>query len=192
DSATTNRNLEQSVQRREFRQDLFFRLNVVPIQVLPLRERREDIAILAQEFMARFGRKHGVQVRGFAPETLQVLKRHSWPGNVRELQNVVERAVILCGDNGVLDPEHLGLTGCPSPAAPEPNMARTTSADDPTLTLGEIEKRHILTVLEQCNGNRTQAAKLLDVSVRTLRNKLHEYNGSQPSVENDEEALETV
>src|SRR5881394_3432507 len=91
--ATTNRNLEQSVEKKEFRQDLFFRLNVVPIPVPPLRERREDIPGLAEEFMRRFGRKHGVHVRGFSPEALAILCQHSWPGNVRELQNVVERAV---------------------------------------------------------------------------------------------------
>src|SRR5438552_7160963 len=86
--ATTNRNLEQSVDKKEFRQDLFFRLNVVPIHVPPLRERREDVPFLAEEFMRRFGRKHGMQVRGFSDEALKILTGHNWPGNVRELQNV--------------------------------------------------------------------------------------------------------
>src|ERR1035438_3287447 len=107
--ATTNRNLEESVEKKEFRQDLFFRLNVVPVFVPPLREHREDIALLATEFMRRVSRKHGVHIKGFTDAALHVLNDHSWPGNVRELQNVVERAVIMCGDNGMLEPEHLGL-----------------------------------------------------------------------------------
>src|SRR6516164_1377011 len=111
--ATTNRNLEQSVEKKEFRQDLFFRLNVVPIPVPPLRERAEDVPFLAEEFMRRYARKHGVNVQGFSKEALKVLNNHSWPGNVRELQNVVERAVILCGENGVLEPETLGTPFSP-------------------------------------------------------------------------------
>src|SRR3954471_3096821 len=108
--ATTNRHLEQSVERKEFRQDLFFRLNVVPICVPPLRGRIEDIPFLAEQFMHRLARKHGVPVKGFSDEAKHALKTHNWPGNVRELQNVIERAVILCSENGILEPEHLGLT----------------------------------------------------------------------------------
>jgi DNA-binding NtrC family response regulator len=191
--ATTNRNLEQSVDKKEFRQDLFFRLNVVPIQVPPLRQRREDVPFLAEEFMRRFGRKHGVHVRGFSEQALRALSAHDWPGNVRELQNVVERAVILANENGVIEPEHLGIGKSPSaiPSADflaQPSAAATSSAgsDSSLVTLSEIEKRHILATLEHCKGNRTQAARLLGVSIRTLRNKLHEYNGTQPVAESDE------
>src|ERR1044071_7225619 len=120
--ATTNRNLEQSVEKKEFRQDLFFRLNVVPIHVPPLRERREDVGPLAEEFLRRFGRKHGVHVRGFSDEALKRLSEHSWPGNVRELQNVVERAVILCGESSVLEPEHLGLAKTAAKALGSPTQ----------------------------------------------------------------------
>jgi DNA-binding NtrC family response regulator len=192
--ATTNRNLEHSVEKKEFRQDLFFRLNVVPIQVPPLRQRREDVAYLAEEFMRRFGRKHGVHVRGFSDDALKVLCGHDWPGNVRELQNVVERAVILSGESGVLEPEHLGMakaatapasTGSAAQLAPSAQMG-SFAADGGTPTLAEIEKRHILATLDHCKGNRTHAAKLLGVSIRTLRNKLHEYNGSQPGSDADE------
>jgi DNA-binding NtrC family response regulator len=104
--ATTNRHLEESVERKEFRQDLFFRLNVVPIMLSPLREHKEDIALLAENFRQRFARKHGVDVRSISPACMQALQNHSWPGNVRELQNVLERAVILCNDT-VLEPVHL-------------------------------------------------------------------------------------
>lgn len=181
--ATTNRNLEQSVEKKEFRQDLFFRLNVVPVHVPPLREHREDIPLLATEFMRRLGRKHGVHVKGFTDGSLRLLNDHSWPGNVRELQNVVERAVILCGENGMLEPEHLGLainlSGSNALAALDIVAAPAPGARaDKFPTLAELEKQHIFAALDYCKGNRTHAAKLLDVSIRTLRNKLHEYNGT--------------
>src|SRR5881628_2544072 len=96
--ATTNRNIEESVQSKGFRQDLFFRLNVVPIFLQPLRDRREDIPVLADTFCKRFARKHGVEIHGLSEECLKGLANHSWPGNVRELQNVIERAVILCNE----------------------------------------------------------------------------------------------
>jgi two-component system, NtrC family, response regulator AtoC len=190
--ATTNRNLEQSVEKKEFRQDLFFRLNVVPIHVPPLRERREDVPYLAEDFMRRFGRKHGVHIRGFSEEALQVLTSHLWPGNVRELQNVVERAVILSGESGVLELEHLGMAkpqpaSSPAPMGVQaPSQPGSAGVEGNTPTLAEIEKRHILATLAHCRGNRTHAAKRLAVSIRTLRNKLHEYNGTQPGSEPDE------
>ena len=106
---------------------MFFRLNVVPVSVPPLRERREDIPLLATEFMRRLSRKHGVHVKGFTDAALRMLNEHSWPGNVRELQNVVERAVIMCGDNGMLEPEHLGLAINYS-AMPAPSPRRRTAA----------------------------------------------------------------
>jgi len=188
--ATTNRNLEISVEKKEFRQDLFFRLNVVPVQVPPLRDRREDVESLAQEFARRFSRKHGVHVRGLTAETQQVLKQHGWPGNVRELQNVIERAVILCGENGMIEPAHLGMasasTSASSSSAP---TAPAGITEDGAISLSELEKRHILAVLDRCKGNRTHAAKMLDVSIRTLRNKLHEYSGTSPKPDEDEKAL---
>jgi DNA-binding NtrC family response regulator len=190
--ATTNRNLTESVEKKEFRQDLFFRLNVVPVFVAPLRERREDIALLGVEFMRRLGRKHGVHVKGFTDASLRVLNEHSWPGNVRELQNVVERAVILCGDNGMLEPEHLGLSGNASgggataSAAPREIGAASAANNSEFPTLAELEKQHIFAALDRCKGNRTHAAKILDVSIRTLRNKLHEYNGTAPKSEEAE------
>jgi DNA-binding NtrC family response regulator len=124
---------------------------------------------------------------------MRALKTHSWPGNVRELQNVIERAVILCGDSGVLEPEHLGLTAGQAPAAPAASTtAKVPSSSSPNEglpSLAEMEKRHILAALDKCKGNRTHAAKLLDVSIRTLRNKLHEYNGTSPKAE-EEAAVE--
>src|SRR6266536_949420 len=107
--ATTNRRLEQSVEKKEFRQDLYFRLNVVPIFIAPLREHKEDIPLLADQFRQRFARKHGMEVMGVSHACMKALEHHSWPGNVRELQNVIERAVILCSEGGALETEHLGL-----------------------------------------------------------------------------------
>ncbi|HZT21442.1 MAG TPA: sigma-54 dependent transcriptional regulator [Verrucomicrobiae bacterium] len=188
--ATTNRRLEESVEKKEFRQDLFFRLNVVPIHVPPLRERLEDVPFLAEEFTRRFSRKHGAAVRGLSPEALRALQAHAWPGNVRELQNVIERAVILSGEGPLLEPEHLGL-GAPVPTASPAAAGGPVSADaspgriengapqtgDRFPTLAEMEKHHILAALNRCRGNRTHAARLLGISIRTLRNKLNEYHG---------------
>jgi two-component system, NtrC family, response regulator AtoC len=184
--ATTNRNLQQSVERKEFRQDLFFRLNVVPIYVPPLRERPEDVLVFKREFMRCFCRRHGINVRGVTDEAVRALTNHSWPGNVRELQNVIERAIILSGDNGMLGLEHLGLGSLEKAALPHPAGEPVTASNQGETrvpTLAEIEKNHILATLQQCKGNRTHAANLLNVSIRTLRNKLHEYNGTAPKSE---------
>jgi DNA-binding NtrC family response regulator len=183
--ATTNRNLEQSVEKKEFRQDLYFRLNVVPIHVPSLRERIEDLPMLAEEFMRRFSRKHGVHVKGFTDDALRTLNHHNWPGNVRELQNVVERAVILCGDSGMLEPAHLGLVVADVPAV---SSVTAAGAGGRLATLNEVEKRHIISAVEQCHGNRTHAAKLLDISIRTLRNKLKEYNLASATADEEEAA----
>jgi len=180
--ATTNRNLTESIEKGEFRQDLFFRLNVVPIHVPPLRERREDVATLAAAFLTRFGRKHGAKTKEFSEAGLAALMNHGWPGNVRELQNVVERAVIMAGDSDFLQPEHLCLliaTATKPSRGPSPLAASATQATaDKLLTLAQLEKQHILEALAHCNNNRTHAARLLDISVRTLRNKLNEYKAS--------------
>ncbi|HEY3855040.1 MAG TPA: sigma-54 dependent transcriptional regulator [Verrucomicrobiae bacterium] len=189
--ATTNRRLEESVERKEFRQDLFFRLNVVPVAVPPLRDRIEDVPFLAQKFMARFTRKHGVKAAGISNNCLAAMKAHSWPGNVRELQNFVERAVILCGDSGMLEAEHLFFSSAkPAPTAvytaapglPVSETSGTVVSSAPASSggtdfssLAELEKQHIFAALEKTNQNRTHAAKLLGISIRTLRNKLNEY-----------------
>jgi DNA-binding NtrC family response regulator len=196
--ATTNRRLEQSVERKEFREDLYFRLNVVPIQVPPLRERREDILFLADRFLGWAARKHGCAAQRLSDECRRILSGQNWPGNVRELQNVIERAVILAGDLPLVEPAHLCLTGMPGspPSVPEPApvaapQAPSQAAADILPTLAELEKRHILAALDRCRNNRTQAAKMLDISVRTLRNKLNEYQGSLGSGQAESEGCAT-
>jgi transcriptional regulator with PAS, ATPase and Fis domain len=188
--ATTNRRLDESIEKKEFRQDLFFRLNVVPIHVPPLRERLDDLPFLAEEFTRRFGRKHGAQAHGLSQDAVRALKAHHWPGNVRELQNVIERAVILSADCVELEPEHLGFNA-PAMATPEISHPDSTPAavvlpgsngngssnGSGFLTMAELEKRHILAALTRCEGNRTHTAKMLKISIRTLRNKLHDYIG---------------
>jgi DNA-binding NtrC family response regulator len=181
--ATTNRDLRASVARKEFRQDLYYRLNVVPVEVKPLRERRGDIPALQKEFLRRFNRKHAARVKGFTDEAGKLLLNHAWPGNVRELQNVVERAVILCNENELIGPGQLGLGGADRPRAEMPGgQGHSTFNFQPStlnlaeegefLTLAEVERRHILTALEYCGNNRTHAAQLLKMSARTLRSKL--------------------
>lgn len=200
--ATTNRDLAKAVERGEFRQDLYYRLNVFPIQVPALRDRVEDVVPLASYFIERFARKHGVRVRGLTDDAVSALKSHNWPGNVRELQNTVERAVILTENGQAIRADALGIyaplsvTSSPaieSPPVTAPVMPKITEpptatapasdsgtpvatvSEEPPPTLDEIERSHILSVLESTNGNRTQAANVLAVSVRTLRNKIAQY-----------------
>jgi DNA-binding NtrC family response regulator len=174
--ATTNRKLEESVERKEFRQDLFFRLNVVPMLVPPLRDRKPDIPLLAEQFQLRFARKHGVRVGGISARCHSALMAHSWPGNVRELQNVIERAVILCADGENLQPTHLGILLAADAGGPASGATGIVPVETELLPLAEIERRHILRALELCQGNRTHAADKLGISIRTLRNKLNEYS----------------
>lgn len=173
--ASTNRNLKQLVKEGTFREDLYYRLNVFPIEIPPLRERKSDILLLANFFLNRYTNKHKIQLNGFSPESQQLLLNHRWPGNVRELQNVVERAVILSNGLPFVLPNALNL----------PNFSEILTlkdVNDPDLiqctSLEEIEKQHIFRVLHAVQGNRLQAAKLLQVTTRTLHNKLTRYHYS--------------
>ncbi len=185
--ATTNRDLASHASQGHFRQDLFFRLSVIPISLPPLRERPDDIPLLAYRFAMRTAADMKKEVRGLAPETVELLQHYDWPGNVRELQHAVERAVILSSDTilqpGAFDGQRFGLaargTG-PTPLRP----VTPTVLDDattlppgavvlPNLNIGDAESCLIARALEVSGGNRTRAAKLLGMSVRTLRNKLN-------------------
>ncbi len=178
--ATTNRRLEESVERKEFRQDLFFRLNVVPIHVAALARAQGRRRLSGPPIHAPLRpQTRRARARHFR-RCMAALEAHRWPGNVRELQNVIERAVILCGDGGMLEPEHLGFSPQPSVCPPRrappplPSCSVRSRARRNRLSLAEVEKRHILAVMER-TANRTQAAKVLGISIRTLRNKLNEY-----------------
>ena len=183
--ATTNRDLAAEVQAGNFREDLFYRLSVVPISVAPLRERREDIPLLAHRFAQRVARELGKEFHGIAPETIEMLQAYSWPGNVRELAHTIERAMILSPDPvlrpSAFDQERFGLARVgPSPNGKEPHATAAPAAAVQegavvlnTLNLVEAEKILIQRALEATGQNRTRAAELLGISVRTLRNKLN-------------------
>jgi len=197
--ATSNRDLMQHVEQGTFRLDLFYRLNVFPVHVPSLRERADDILLLAENFLGRFARKHGIRPAGFADSAKAAMLSYSWPGNVRELQNTVERAVILSGNGrpvtaaglGLLEPLTSGSSAAPFDMQPsfEDDEIQEPAADaldvapnGAVLRLDEIEKQAIQAALNQTGGNRTQAAALLGISIRTLRNKLQEYKATGTGV----------
>ena len=179
--ATTNRHLEKAVEQNEFRQDLFYRLNVFPIVVPPLRDRKEDIPVLAEAFLARIARRNGAEPPILTPVVLEIMNRYDWPGNVRELQNVMERAVILTEPGDEVTAHILGamfLAGSGEKVrtnSKEPKAEGTPSFFPKDIVpLEEIERAYILHALQRAKGNRTHAAELLGISIRTLRNKLNE------------------
>lgn len=192
--ATSNRDLLQHIEKGEFRQDLYYRLNVFPIHVPTLRDRKDDIPLLAEHFLLRFVRKHGVKVTGFSDLACRAMLAYDWPGNVRELHNAVERAVILSEPGRPISAGALSLPeGLVEQAAAEGEAGESeapswdhlaneavsvSSASGMVRPIAELEKDAIRAALQQSNGNRTQAATALGISVRTLRNKLQEYNNA--------------
>ncbi|MEM6885709.1 MAG: sigma-54 dependent transcriptional regulator [Verrucomicrobiota bacterium] len=165
--ATTNRKLADEVKAGHFREDLYYRLNVVPIDLPPLRERGNDVVKLAHFFAQQFARKHGKSPAPFSADGKLALKAYAWPGNVRELQNAIERAVILSDDGAELRPVE---------SAP---LAEESKPDDASgheiKTIAELEREAIIQALKRNDGNRTHAAKMLGISLRTMRNKLARY-----------------
>ena len=186
--ATTNRNLMEEVEKGKFREDLYYRLNVFPIVVPPLRDRSDDILLLAETFLKRHARKHGLEKAKFSKPAVNAMRDHIWPGNVRELENAVERAVILTDQGKAIGPELLGLGGVPVTFPSSPDKAVASEESEPAeeiegiLTMEEIEREHILQALKATSGNRTKAAELLAINVRTLRNKIRQYKIDGESV----------
>jgi two-component system response regulator FlrC len=174
--ATTNRDLKEHIAAGSFREDLYYRLNVIPLKVPPLRERGEDVLLLAEHFLARYARENNRPGLKLSPEAKRVLAAQPWPGNVRELQNTMERAVLLAAGNEIT-PEALLFDDQAAPA--EMSAAPGLDVSGPPPTLRELERSAISQALEHTEGNRTHAAKLLGISVRTLRNKLNEYKAAQ-------------
>lgn len=170
--ATTNRNLKEEVRAGRFREDLYYRLRVFPVTLLPLRERMEDIPLLAERFRQAFEREH-MAVGPFAPETLDLLGRHNWPGNVRELENVVTRAAFLAEGRMIL-PVHVADLLDPEVGGREEDSEGGVGIR-PGRSVWEVERELILRTLSSCGGNKAQSARLLGINVRTLRNKLAEY-----------------
>ncbi|MGD0579849.1 MAG: sigma 54-interacting transcriptional regulator [Bryobacteraceae bacterium] len=182
--AATNKNLREAVKESAFRQDLYFRLNVIHIIIPPLRERREDIPPLANFFVQHYNKKFKRQIEGVAPETMRLLAHYDWPGNVRELRNSIERAMIL-EDSSYITPSSLAMT---LSQEAESNIAAAASAGgeatpqfppripDEGLSLEENERRLLVGALEKTGGNQTQAARLLRITRDTLRYKMKKFN----------------
>jgi two-component system response regulator HydG len=165
----TNKDLEVEVKEGRFREDLFYRLNVVPIHLPPLRDRKEDIPLLADHFFKLFQEKNKKSIKGFLPKTIDTLMRYDWPGNIRELENVMERAILLCRG------EYLSPQDLPPPFQGEQIGEQPIVSIPPGMTLEALEKEAIIQTLEETGGNRTQTAQILGISRKTLQNKLKEY-----------------
>jgi two-component system response regulator FlrC len=190
--ATTNREMKKEVKEGRFREDLYYRLNIFPVTLPPLRERAEDLVHLAAHFMRKFSSKYNRRIEEISTEAMDLIKRLEWRGNIREMENTIERAVLLC-QGSTLEPEHLRmcqeLAGDSDPVSvatvKEAEVFTTcqtvVSENANLMTLWEMEKGLITKTLGEVEGNRTQAARILGISVRTLRNKLKEYGEMLPA-----------
>lgn len=168
--ATTNVAIEDALKEGRFRKDLYYRLNVIPLKIPALRERAGDVSLLAQHFIKRYSQVHGTAEAALTAEAVKKLEEYTWPGNVRELQNVIQRAVLLTLDHRIA-PEHLIFDREESPYEQPEQLS--------LMPISEMEKIMIHKALSAVEGNRTRAAEILGISVRTLRNKLHEYRQQQ-------------
>jgi DNA-binding NtrC family response regulator len=166
--AATNRPLDVLIKEGHFRPDLYYRLNVFYIEMPALRERRDDIPLLAVHFVTRFAQSMNKRMAGLTPEVLALLQQHSWPGNVRELENAIERAMVVAR---------------PPELVPQDFTLRVQPAAEPAQALAEVERAHILRVLEECGGNQTRAAELLGIDRVTLYHKLKRYGWKRVTVE---------
>jgi DNA-binding NtrC family response regulator len=183
--ATTNRNLLECVENETFREDLYFRLNVIPLELSPLRERKKDIRILADYFVNKFSEISNKPIPKIQDDVFRLLENYNWRGNIRELENVIERAVLLCDGKHIsvvdllMNPSSITKRNKETEKPPLTESNGVTS--QPTLelevgiSLSEAEKQLIFKTLTKTNGNRTKAAEILGISIRTLRNKLNEY-----------------
>lgn len=160
--AATNNNLKEMIQKGTFREDLFYRLTVVEIEVPPLRERKEDISMLVEKFLFKYGIEYKDRFIKISPKATDILQRYNWPGNIRELENIIQRAVIMC--DRIVEVEHL----------PDSLKYNVDFSEEGLISLKEMEKRHIQHVLNATNNNKTKAAKILQIDRKTLREKLKE------------------
>ena len=171
--AATNRDLLKAVTEGRFREDLYYRLNVVNLRVPPLRERREDIPLLAQHFLKLFAERNRKTLQGFTPRAMDRLLRYPWPGNVRELMNTVERGVVLTRAD-VLDEEDVAPV-LETETGQVPAEQASGSAEGTDTSLESVEKATILKTLEESGGNKSEAARRLGITRRTLHLKLKKY-----------------
>jgi DNA-binding NtrC family response regulator len=171
--AATNRDLGAEIKKGAFREDLFYRLNVVAVELPALRDRRADVPALASFFLRRYAAENGKTIETFADDALAALLEYRWPGNVRELENVIERAVVLC-DGHRIEKKHLSPTVVPTEDG-------ETLPPIPGSTIADLERYAILKTLEACGGSTSKAATVLGVSPRKIQYKLHEYTQSSPA-----------
>jgi len=166
---SSNRNINELIAQGRFREDLFFRLNVFPIDVPTLRERKEDIPILVSHFLKQFKRKYKYEKKTLSARALVKLMDYDWPGNIRQLQHLIERAILFSGDNEEIDTEHLKME-----SNFKDDQDRKIDLNE-IIPIAEMEKKLIYAALKKTNNHRTKAADLLGITVRTLRNKLHQF-----------------
>jgi two-component system response regulator HydG len=185
--AAANKDLKKEIREGRFREDLFYRLNVVALHVPPLKERREDIPIMAQSFLKTFAERNAKSISGFTPRAMEKLVQYAWPGNVRELMNAVERAVVLSRRDDIDEDDLAFPMADQAFSISEPQGQSRTGASADNLPLQEVEKRSILEALAAAGGNKSEAARRLGITRKTLRSKLEKYemmrkepgNGSQ-------------
>jgi two-component system response regulator FlrC len=174
--ATSNRDLKKQVEEGKFREDLLFRLNVIELKLPPLRERKEDIRLIAQHFVEKYSEENQIDIKPISLEAMTTMQNHAWTGNVRELENTIHRAVLLStGDEISADALLLEQN---SNAASTTSTEHQTPTDFVGRTVDDVEQQLIINTLDHCLGNRTQAATILGISIRTLRNKLNAYSES--------------
>ena len=179
--AATNANPDEAVRSGKLREDLYYRLNVFSLELPPLRERREDTALLSQAFVQEFAQRNGRSVRAISQEAMRILETHTWPGNIRELRNVIERATILAPGE-FIEVEHLPppLVGAPPP------VPRGTATLSPGMTVDAAEMRLIQLTLDYTRNNKTRAAEMLGISLKTLHNKLNRWKADQAVAAGDD------
>lgn len=169
--AATNRDLASEVKKGNFREDLFYRLNVVHIEVPPLRERKEDIELLTINFLDEFNKEDGRKIEGISPQARRALLNYDWPGNIRELKNCIESSVVLAKGNIIQ------LEDLPPQVTQKEGEAKSSITINLPTTMEEAEKKIILSTIEYCAGNKSRASELLDIGRKTLHRKLNEYMG---------------
>ena len=179
--AATNRDLRKEVEERRFREDLYFRLNVISLEVPPLRQRKEDIPLLAAHFLSHYAERNHKNVKGFSAQCMDMLLHYDWPGNVRELQNAVERAVILCTGEYVTGPElPVNIAKLAAEAMPKSTEVSSSLAG---LPLEEVERRAIEETLRETGDNKSAAARKLGITRATLHKKLRKYGSDKGDAE---------
>jgi len=172
--AATNKDLEKEIKEGRFREDLYYRLNVINLGIPPLRERREDIGLLSDSFLIKYTTKNKKDTKGFSAQSARILNDYDWPGNVRELENAVERAVVMARSE-LIEPDNL-----PSNINQSLRKARKETFRIPSgTTMKDIEKKVILETLQTTNGSKSKAAKMLGISTRKIEYKIKEWSNSK-------------